>query len=469
MAVNLKIMKRSFFLFLFFFCSISVQSQFMIRLKVAEPVDSIVYVRGVLFDDKNFIPKDTLHLKRGTAQFTSKTSIFGGIYYLYFPTIKQKVFFSLEKKDTMNISFTGKDPLGTIQSNNKENNIFFDYQRLEFSLSGVDSTFAREKATGKKFNLAQQEIFFRNKRDSLVAFRESVLKKMKQADVLALYFRTLNDLDGYLPQRSRPDLREAFIKKFDLNEPRLLFSNALEKIYYEYLSAFPMISDSLSKGIDTVMSKLICTNKAYTYSFDYFLRIIKNRSVVNSTEGVTALIEKYIKKGKCKYPDQIKAKEYLKLYEANDKLNDKSLSVNMLLKDTTGKEISLHEFARLYDYTVIMFYDPNCVHCQVEVPAMDSTIKVLEKKFNVHIGKYAVCNEPSMKVSDWKKFISDHQLSENYTHVVLGSGNNYRTDYDAYSNPTFFLINRGANFVSRKISPVSLRRLFPSLILTADK
>ena len=462
-------MIRIYFLFVLFFCSGSVYSQFMIRIKVTEPVDSIVYVRGMLFDDKNFIPKDTLNLARGSAQFTSKTSIFGGIYYLYFPKTRQKVFFSLEKKDTMNISFSGKDPLGTIQSNHKENNIFFNYQRLEYALSETDSIFAREKASGKKFNLAQQEIFFRNKRDSLVTFRENALKNMKQADVLALYFRTLNDLDGYLPQRSRPDLRDNFIKKFDLNEPRLLFSNALEKIYFEYLSAFPMIADSLRKGIDTVMSNLSCTNKAYTYSFDYFLRIIKNRSVVNSTEGVTALIEKYIKNGKCKYPDQTKAKEYLKLYETNDKLNDKSISVNMLLKDTSGVEKSLHAIAYNYDFTVIMFYDPNCIHCQVEVPAMDSTISVLEKKFNKHIGKYAVCNEASMKDADWKKFIIDHKLSDNYTHVILGSGNNYRTEYDAYSNPTFFLINRFAEIVSRKISPVSLSQLFPSLIMPKDK
>lgn len=462
-------MIRIYFFFVLFFCSGSVYSQFMIRIKVTEPVDSIVYVRGMLFDDKNFIPKDTLNLARGSAQFTSKTSIFGGIYYLYFPKTRQKVFFSLEKKDTMNISFSGKDPLGTIQSNHKENNIFFNYQRLEYALSETDSIFAREKASGKKFNLAQQEIFFRNKRDSLVTFRENALKNMKQADVLALYFRTLNDLDGYLPQRSRPDLRESFIKKFDLNEPRLMFSNALEKIYYEYLSAFPMVADSLSKGVDTVMSKLTCTNKAYTYSFDYFLRIIKNRSVVNSTEGVTALIEKYIKNGKCKYPDQAKAREYMKLYEANEKLNAKSLSVNMLLKDTTGKEISLHSVAKLYDYTVIMFYDPNCVHCQVEVPAMDSTISVIEKKFNLRIGKFAVCNEPSMKEADWKKFINDHKLSNNYSHVMLSSGNNYRTDYDAYTNPTFFLINPDAYFVSRKISPISLSRLFPSLIIATDK
>lgn len=462
-------MMRSLFLFIFFFCSTSVRSQFIIRLKVTEPVDSIVYVRGMLFDDKNFIPKDTLNLAKGSAQFTSKTSIFGGIYYLYFPKIKEKVFFSLEKKDTMNISFTGKEPLGTIQSNNKENNIFFDYQRLEFALSEVDSAFAREKISGKKFNLAQQEVFFKNKRDSLVAFRENALRNMKQADVLALYFRTLNDLDGYLPQRSRPDLRENFIKKFDLNEPRLLFSNALEKIYYEYLSAFPMVADSLRKGIDTVMSALSCTNKAYTYSFDYFLRIIKNRSVVNSTEGVTALIEKYIKNGKCKYPDQTKAKEYLKIYDANDRLNDKNVSVNMLLKDTSGKEIGLHDFAKLYDYTVIMFYDPNCVHCQIEVPAMDSTVNMLEKKYNVHIGKYAVCNEPSMKEADWKKFIIDHKLSDNYSHVMLGSRDNYRSEYDAYSNPTFFLINSSAQIVSRKISPVSMSRLFPSLFITTDK
>ena len=35
-------------------------SQFQVKVKSTNTIDSIAYFRGVVFDDKNFIPKDTL-------------------------------------------------------------------------------------------------------------------------------------------------------------------------------------------------------------------------------------------------------------------------------------------------------------------------------------------------------------------------------------------------------------------------
>jgi hypothetical protein len=440
-------------------------AQYLIRFKVDDPVDSIVFLRGMLFDSKKFISKDTIHLTKGLVVSKSNTSIIGGIYYLFFPKSGLKVHFILEKRDTMDISFSGKDPLSTIKSSKHGNNVYFDYQRLEFSMSHFDSSLLIETANGKKFNLAQRDVFFKKKRDSLMAFRKNAIGSLQENSFLALHFKTLNTLDDYLPQRSRPDLRESFINEFNLNEPRLLFSDDLEKIYYEYLSAFPLNADSLSKGIDTVMYRLLCNNKAFSYSFDYFVGVIKNRSVVNSTKGLVSIINNHVRNGKCPFPDTIRKREYLKLYETNNQLNSNNLSVDMLLKDSSGIEISLHNYAAKNDFTIIMFYDPNCIHCQVEIPAMDSTINMLEKKYGTNIGRYAICNDADINEGTWKKFIADYKLTNNYVHVRIDQNSIYRKDYDAYSNPVFYLIDNTGLFVLRKISPTSLSKAFQSIVL----
>ena len=51
-----------FALSVFFLIPKSSHSQFMIKVKSTRTVDSVAYLRGVVFDDKNFIPKDTLEL-----------------------------------------------------------------------------------------------------------------------------------------------------------------------------------------------------------------------------------------------------------------------------------------------------------------------------------------------------------------------------------------------------------------------
>jgi hypothetical protein len=46
------------------------------------------------------------------------------------------------------------------------------------------------------------------------------------------------------------------------------------------------------------------------YMIDYFIKILKNRNVQKNTEGLNAMIEKYIIKGKCPFPNNAIKEEY---------------------------------------------------------------------------------------------------------------------------------------------------------------
>jgi thiol-disulfide isomerase/thioredoxin len=447
-----------------FFSPLIGTSQYLIRFKVTNPTDSVLLVKGTVFNDKNFFTKDTVRLYKGIRQSINRKSIVGGIYYLEFPASKQKIFFTLENKDTVTFTFDGNQPLSSITCSKKTNQVFLDYQRLEKDLSVIDTLYHQELKRGRKFNLIQKDAFFVVKRDSLMNFRKAALLQLKPGEVLSLHFKTLNTLDEYLPKRSEPASRESFIRKFDLNQERLLFTDNLQNILFEYLSAFPLKADSLNAGIDNVLSRIQCNNKSLPYVMDYFVRIMKNRNVQNNSEGIISMIDKHIIKSKCPFPNESKKNEYLKLYEDNKKLNANDLAKNIVLKDTLGTEQNLHQFAKEFDYTVILFYAPTCEHCQVEIPQMDSTIKVMEKKYDITIGKFAICNEPGIPNAVWKNFILKNKLNHEYVHVQLPDGHISRNDYGAYSNPISFLIDKDAKMLGRKISPISFKNILNTIL-----
>ena len=83
--------KRYLFLFIsiFYFSGIG-HAQFELKIKSINTFDSIAYLRGVVFDEKNFIPKDTLELYKGINIVKNSKPIIGGIYFLYFPKSKKK-------------------------------------------------------------------------------------------------------------------------------------------------------------------------------------------------------------------------------------------------------------------------------------------------------------------------------------------------------------------------------------------
>lgn len=99
------------------FIPLFVQAQYKITLS---PSKEPVYFRGTLFDDKNFLAKDTL---TGTV-LSSTTPIKGGIYYLQFPSTKERIYFTIENKEQFSLTFSGPDVLATAHSSDPKMRFF---------------------------------------------------------------------------------------------------------------------------------------------------------------------------------------------------------------------------------------------------------------------------------------------------------------------------------------------------------
>jgi hypothetical protein len=434
-------------------------SQFQIKVKSSNTIDSIAYFRGVVFDDKNFIPKDTLELYKEINIIKNVKPIIGGIYYLYFPKSKQKIYLTIDNKDSLSISLSDSSYINTIKTKNSKNDSFFAYQRLEKKLAGFDSLYEYQIKNGRKFNQAQKAAFFQPKNIQLAAARNSIMKTVKSESSLYIYFDGLNKLDNSIPNKKNYTGRINFLKTIDINNPKLLFTSNLKQIYSEYLSYYPLQADSIIKGVDTIMHKVDCKGKAYPYTFDYLLKLLKNRDIQNNTIAYSYFLNKYVKENKCKFLDAKVEKQLLEELEKVNKIKIIDTSLNIILKDTAGVKQDLHEFAKQFNYTLITFFDPSCEHCKVELPKMDATITKIEKDLALNIGKYVVCNDMVTETEIWKSFINDHHLYHNYMHVTLEGNNEIRKAYDAFSNPLFYLINSDGKFVGKKISANTLKKI----------
>ena len=450
---------RKKWLLLFLLFPALVHAQYQIKIKATNTADSIAYFRGTVFDDKNYIPKDTIKLYKGNYTVAAKKPIIGGIYFLYFPKSKQKVFFALENLDSIKIEIRGTNYLDSTKFSNKANQQFIEYQLLENKLSNYDTMYAAELAKGKKFNLAQKAAFFQPKTSQLISYRTTLLKNLKQVNALFLHLNTLNILDSSVPSRKNYNGRNELIKRIDFKNPKLLFTPNIKNVLNEYYSYYPLQADSLNKGLDTVMNKVDGKSNMSMYITDYFIKLLHNREIVNNTEAYTYYLEKYILNQKYKISD-IKQLGQLKSELANLKsLQLQDTCVNMILKDTAGQLQNLQEFASQNKFTLIIFYDPTCEHCKVELPKMDSTINLLENTYNIKVGRYAVCNEPNLPVSVWKDFIIKYNLSKNYINVNLGNNMDLRKSYDAFTNPIFYLVNNKGILLGKKLSPQTVRNL----------
>lgn len=436
--------------------SVCAQAQYKISLQINSPDDRLAYLRGVVFDDKNYFPKDTIRLNNKIVLLQSKKAIVGGLYYFQLDKSKQRYYFILENNDNLTIDIKK----GDIKINNLRNQVFYQYQKLEKSFHLIDSLYAIEITRGRKFSYTEKAAFFKDKTATLSAFRNKALAQLNSSEALYLYFSTLNRLDTSIPNKKNYADRSTFLKGLDLNLNKLLFIPTYKEILNEYMGYYPTQADSLLKGVDQILSQVNCHSKAYPYVFNYFTQLLRNRNVQNNTEGFVKLVKTYVENGKCNSLNESTKKALIDDAARLTKVVNLTQSPPIRLPDTTGAIQDLHTFAALYDYTLVTFYAPTCDHCQKEVPEMDSSLKRIETVLNLKLGRYYICNEPAVPKATWQKFISDYKLSNHAIHVELPMVSDIRTQYDAYSNPLFFLLNRAGEIVAKRISPLTLRKFF---------
>lgn len=431
-------------------------AQYQINLSLTNSKDSLAYFRTSTFDEKLFIPKDTAQIIKGKVKFSSSTSVFGGIYYIYLPKSNRKIQLCVENKDIINLKMDAALPFDSIACSDPENKIFIQYQALEHNYQYIDSQYNEILKKGNA-SLKLKEAMYQPKKDTLSAFRTKALKSLKAGSLLFKYFSWINTLDAYSPNRQAYEGREKFISQFPLQDPQLYFSPLMKEITYEYLSSFPLNADSTLKGINVVMKRLDCKDKAYPNTFNYFSTVLQNGTIKNNLNGYVQFIDAYLINNKCTFLAKGREGDYLAKYKQFKQLAGTDTVINISLKDSSGKIQDLKDQLTKNDFTILSFYDPTCEHCQIQMPDLDLAIKSVINQTGLSILSYAVCNTNMLLEKEWKKFVNEYDLSENFIHVIMGETDKPRIDYAAYGNPMFFLIDKSGTILLKKATVSSIR------------
>ncbi len=148
---------------------------------------------------------------------------------------------------------------------------------------------------------------------------------------------------------------------------------------------------------------------------------------------------------------------------------------NLRLADTTGKNfINLATIKA--KYTILVFWDPTCGHCQKDLPKLASHYDEWKQKYGVEIfGIYT-----QREVDEWKKFIREKNLTflngavwpdmaknpEKYIFEMgvtdIQSLNIHKTYYIS-STPQVYLLDENKTIIGRRLSVEALPKFLEGL------
>ena len=323
---------------------------------------------------------------------------------------------------------------------------------------------AQAKATPAEKEKLQATI--QKNTDEIETYRKTVIKQ-QPTSLLAAIFGAMQEPDlgnKYKNAHNTKDSLTAFYAArshywdgVNFMDGRIVRTPVFEKKLKTYFDAYiSPEADSIIHETNWMLALGRNDPEMFKYLINYFVDTYFNPRIMGQDKVFLNLFEKYFSK---ESPvtwlseaqlKQISDRAYMLM--ANQ-LGTQAGEMNLI--DTNGVMKNLYSVSA--PYTVVAFYDPNCGHCKVEIPKMDSLYKAEWKKEQVQV--YAVMvAENSM--TDWKPFIRQygngwvhvHQTVEMKAEEEKNKQPNFHQLYDVRSTPTLFLLDKDKRIIAKNLA-----------------
>ena len=381
---------------------------------------------------KQFIT-DSISIKENSkiVVFKQPKKIIGAIYYLRFKTQKNSIGIALDNGAIMDL-YLNSDTIEEITcSNNAINKDFIEYQQKD------------KNAT------PEQKANSRN--DLLSRYPNSILQ---------LYLAAENKIAEKVPAtlEEKISYRNSYFTFIDRADKRILFLPNTTKLLYKYVTLLPITSENYIDNIDTLLKGLDCKSKNYGVFSNYFISNLAFFETNQLEKAYNHLFKNYIDKNPCDIFSAADYNSYSNKYATNIKvpLGSKAPDFELVSKDTIAYKLS--EIFPKNDFTFIVFYSPSCIHCQEKMPVVSASFQNLKNRYpGKNIQLIAVINDADE--SNWEQFIIEKKLEDWLNLKSLDSKRKYQEDFNAYSNPSYFLINKSGDVILKTFNNKSIEEL----------
>lgn len=485
-------MNKLFIVILLCFSSLitSAQSGYEISINLKNCTDSLAYLTFYRFD-KTLIKDTCTTIKNGKIVFTGKTKLDKGIYSLV--SQQKAILFDFFIDDEtqileLNAELNSNIVINLKAVNSSRKNDFFTYINYIGQLN-KDFMDLKQKTVlkTKKDSIALNEIQNKFERQ-ILDYEENFIQKNKGTligDVMNIKTeRILKDVPK--AKNDRPDstmvykyYKTHYWDNVDFKDEAIMrnpfFSNKLNKYFDKVVVAQP---DSVSVEIDRLMSKTITGSLLYKLMLANFTYKYETSKIMGFDKVFVHIVDTYFKTGKANgiYDDPEVVQKIIKRADKIRPLliGSVALDLNMIKAEDFNKMKAMgfenaknseemtkvfyanaNEVTKMWvklsdvkaDYTILVFWDVDCGHCQKEIPKLlEAYNELLKEKKNVKVYSVYMQHEGEK----YLKYIADNKLP--FMNLYDGAHyNNAIEKYDVYTTPVIYILDKNKVIKAKRI------------------
>ncbi|PZP43285.1 MAG: hypothetical protein DI598_15940 [Pseudopedobacter saltans] len=420
-----------------------------------------VYVGNYFGKFKNLT--DSVYLdKNSHGILKGDSSLAQGIYFMVSPAHSILFDFLMDKEQHFNIVADTSNTNNTVITGSKENTYYLDYSKYINSHGNQIQSLSKQLANAKN---KQDSTSIQNKitaeTKAFESYRTSFIKEHPNSMLTALFQAMQRPVAPKIVGKDSLEpyyyVKDHYWDNVDFSDDRLLHTPFLEpkidEYYKYYVSPTP---DSIIKEVNYMLLSAREGKEMYRYLLGKFTDKYINPEIMGQDKVFLFLFNNYFSKGDTSWLNA-KQKEFIFNRAYNlmaNQIGESAPSLN--LKDQAGEVKPLVDIAA--KYTLVLFWDPECSHCKVVVPEIDSMYNAKWKALGLKV--YAV-NTGEESAKSWQAFVRSQHL-EDWINVMQTKAEreadakaqipNYRQLYDITQTPTIYLLDEQKRIIAKKLT-----------------
>lgn len=459
-------MKLFFSITVFLFSiTASLAQGYKVSLHTPNFKDGIAYL--TYYYGKNINVEDSAAINdEGVAVFQKNETLRSGVYSIVFPG-KNKLFdFLVDKEQLITINADTSDLVNkTTVNGSSENKLFQQYQKFVSSKGiGLQEEMEAFKNSKRKSDSLSHEKNYNTLNKELTDYRDKIIRENPES-MLAALLKSMKEPQAAM---AKPVTREDSINNYqyykkhywdgiDFTDDRVIrtpfFLPKLERFFREIITPAP---DSIIKESDYLLLKARVSPEMYKFLLNWLTDEYINPKYMGQDAVFVHLFEKYHSKGVSSWLNEkqmtaISNRAYMLM---SNLIGEQAANLEMV--DTAGAPRSLYDLQSAY--TIVVFWDPTCGHCQHEVPRLDSFYRAKWKDEGVKM--YGVLSE-TKEQEKWKEFIKKNNL-QSWVNVYQTDEQkkaneqaqkpSYKQLYDVTQTPTLYLLDKDKRIIAKKLT-----------------
>jgi len=449
--------------------SVNVPKGYQIEVKLkGTPSDTLFYLVSYYGDRKVKVDSAVSNpLHRNYFVFSADTILPSGVYIVVNQRRVQLFELIIDKSQRFSVEADTVNTVKTITvKNSAETQLFFDY--LKGLTVRQDSVREIEKMLDSAQRTRNQELFNQK-------YPEYVRKINRVDEFTSAFIRNhpkelfskilkMNQDINMPPLPTLPDgtkdstwgwhyYKSHYWDNTDLTDARIIrspiFGSKITIFFDELIHQHP---DSISAEIDTFLSKTRSSKGMFRYMLTWLTDRYQQSPVVGHDAVFVGLIEKYYLNGDAPWMTENMMRIYTQRAAQLKSILIGAMIPELVMADTSGTLLS--NYLTGTKFTIMWFWDPDCVHCAVETPKLLDFFHQYKDSLNVSV--FAVSLDKDL--DRWKKYIRDHNLD--WINVGGEKANiDYSLVFDITATPVIYVFDDKMRIIAKNLPVESISEM----------